>query len=106
MKVRPIPANVLNGFCTTLDTYIPGVTPTVFVAAFLAYGADAPAADPAARRSLSLRESGRALGLSEWTVRRMVLDGRIRGRKIGSQWRVPVTEIEALASGAAPAAEA
>jgi excisionase family DNA binding protein len=99
MKVRPIPANVLNGFCTTLDTYIPGVTPTVFVAAFQAYGdTKAAAPDPAARRSLSLRESGRALGLSEWTIRRMVLDGRIRGRKLGSQWRIPVAEVEALAA--------
>ena len=50
MKVRPIPANVLNGFCTTLDTYIPGVTPTVFVAAFQAYG-DTKAAAPRPRRA-------------------------------------------------------
>ena len=103
MKVRPIPANTLAALSALLCPYCPDASPTAIVQALQAHGGTAPDTDPAARRSLSLKESGRALGLSEWTIRRMVLDGRIRGRKLGAQWRVPLAEIESLAAAGAEA---
>jgi len=39
-------------------------------------------------RPASPREAAAYLGLSEWTIRRLLRDGEIPARKIGSQWRI------------------
>ena len=48
-------------------------------------------------RMLRLEEAAKAVALSICTLRRMVKDGRLVGRKVGGQWRVPLSAIEALA---------
>ncbi len=98
MRLKPVPANTLAAVAALLGPYVdPGVSPQDIVAAIKSHDAK-PAADPAARRVLSLKEAGKALGLSWWTVRRMAVDGRIGAVRIGVQWKVPLSEIEAKAS--------
>ncbi len=45
-------------------------------------------------------------GLTSRTIRNYIADGRLRGRKIGSQWRFTEADVEALFSERAVAAEA
>ena len=96
--MRVIPAAVLTPVVGLLHPYVPGLTEPVLLQALQAIGtAPATISDPAARRLLSLKEAGRATGFSEWTMRRMVIRGLIEGRKVGVQWRIPVSAIEELA---------
>jgi excisionase family DNA binding protein len=97
VKVKAIPASTLTAIAALLSPYAPDASPTAIVEALQGHDRKPVAADPAARRMLSLKEAGRAVGISEWTIRRMILDGRVQGRKVGSQWRVPLAAIEALA---------
>jgi excisionase family DNA binding protein len=48
-------------------------------------------------RLLPLEQVADALAVSVCTVRRMLKGGRLPGRKVGGQWRVPLSAIEALA---------
>jgi excisionase family DNA binding protein len=48
-------------------------------------------------RMLRLKPTAKALDMAVCTVRRMLHDGRLPGRKVGGQWRVPLSAIEALA---------
>jgi excisionase family DNA binding protein len=103
MKLRAVPPNVLNAVSALLLPFAPDASPTAIVAALQAHGATAArATDPAARRMLSLREAGRALGFSEFTARRRVADGTLQAIRIGGVFRVPVAAVEALAASAAP----
>jgi excisionase family DNA binding protein len=98
MKLRAVPPNVLNAVSSLLQPYVPDASPTVIVEALQAHG-DGPPADPSARRMLSLREAGRALGFSQYTARRRVADGTLPAVRIGGVFRVPVSAIEDLAHG-------
>lgn len=94
-----IPPATLQALAAILSPYVPGATPAAIVAALrIAAAGDRPA-DPARRRLLSLVEAGRALGVSPYTIRRRVADGTLRGVQVGSQWRVSIEAVEALAAG-------
>ena len=95
MRIRSIPPNTLAAVAALLGPYAADASPATIIEALKAHGTGAPA-DPACRRLLSLREAGRALGVSEWTCRRLVLAGKLPSVKVGSQWRVPLAAIEAL----------
>jgi len=97
MKLRQVPPNVLAAVSALLTPFCPDASPTAIVAALQAHGAG-PAADPAARRLLTMREAGRALGVSSYTIRRRVADGTLTAVRFGGQWRVPVTSVEAVAA--------
>jgi len=105
VKVRQVPPNVLAAVSALLTPYCADATPTTIVAALQAHGAG-PAADPAARRLLSLREAGHALGFSAHTARRRVADGTLKAVRIGGVFRIPVTEIDALVAATPPEVEA
>ena len=52
---------------------------------------------------VSLAECARALGVSERTVRRLVLARRVPAYRVGGQWRVDLDEVrEALRSAVIP----
>ena len=99
MQVRKIPAEVLNAYSAGLTSYVPDLTPTRFVAALQAFEPDKPEGTKHTPppRMLRLEQAAEALALSTCSVRRMVKDGRLPGRKVGGQWRVPLSAIEALA---------
>lgn len=46
--------------------------------------------------SLTQAEAAKRLGVSRWTVRRMLNNGRLRGVWIGSRTRIPGSEVERL----------
>jgi excisionase family DNA binding protein len=101
MKLDKIPAPLLTANVSMLAPYAPGLTPTGLVEALRAYG-EPPASrgsrnDPPARM-LSLDEAAAVLGVSTCTTRRMVKDGRLPGKRVGGQWRVPMGAIKALAT--------
>lgn len=50
-------------------------------------------------RMFSLTEVADRLGVSERTLRRMIVEGRLRAIKIGAQWRVNQGELERLMGG-------
>ena len=54
---------------------------------------------------LTTREVLDILKVDRITVYRMLQDGRIRGQKVGQQWRFPRKEVERLTGGALPASE-
>jgi len=99
MKVRPIPADVLSAYVAGLSAFVPGLTPTGFVAALRDFepdkGREPDNAPP--QRMLTLAAAADALSVSICTMRRMVKDGRMAGRKVGSLWRVPAAAVKALA---------
>jgi excisionase family DNA binding protein len=101
MKVRPIPAEVLNAYVAGLTAFVPGLTSTKFVSALRSFEPDLGEGEGAKRRPpprmLTLADAADALAVSVCTIRRMVRDGRMAGRKIGKQWRIPATAIESLA---------
>lgn len=99
MKVaRQIPEHVLTAIVALLAPYVHDATPTAIVDALKNHAAVPPPADAARPRLLSLKDAGRALGVSGWTVRRRVIEGAIRATRVGAQWRVPVAEIDRLAT--------
>ncbi len=52
------------------------------------------ATDAVERRAYTPAEAAEVLGLSEQAVRDLCRDGRIRGIKLGGQWRIPRTALE------------
>lgn len=52
--------------------------------------------DKADREAFKSEEVAEMLGISAFTVRKWLRDGRIKGRKIGRTWFVPKAEIERL----------
>ena len=54
---------------------------------------------------LTTRQVQQLLKVDRITVYRMVQDGRLKGIKIGQQWRFPLSEVEHL-TGISPAVEA
>lgn len=46
--------------------------------------------------SLTQAETARRLGVSRWTVRRMLNNGRLRGAWIGSRTRIPASEVDRI----------
>jgi excisionase family DNA binding protein len=55
----------------------------------------------AALRLLSVEEVARSLGVHVRTVRRYLREGRLRGVKIGKQYRIAATDLAALTGGGA-----
>jgi excisionase family DNA binding protein len=53
------------------------------------------------RRALSVREAGRACGLSRATIYRLIAAGKLSTLKIGARRLVPVGSLDALLSGGA-----
>jgi excisionase family DNA binding protein len=52
---------------------------------------------------VSLAEAARALGVSERTVRRLIVKRQLPAYKVGGQWRVDLDEVrEALRSAVIP----
>lgn len=49
---------------------------------------------PSRRLAVSLREAAEMLGVSAKTIRREIMRGRLKGLKVGAQWRVRTVEIE------------
>jgi excisionase family DNA binding protein len=99
MQVRTIPAEVQNIVAGILAPYVPGLTPTVHIAALRSFESDKPEGTKRTPppRMVSLEASAKALDVSVCTLRRMVKDGRLVGRKVGGQWRVPLSAIQTLA---------
>jgi hypothetical protein len=111
MKLRTIPAEVLNAYVAGLSAYVPELTPTRLVAALRGYEPEgetrAPSATPP--RMLSLVEAAQCLGVSRDTVLRMVTGYRGKDKeripeadrlpavKVGLQWRIPAAAVKALA---------
>jgi excisionase family DNA binding protein len=68
----------------------------------------APAASPtggevaAQRLFYTLREAAALLQISEVTYYRRVREGRLPGRKVGGQWRVPCSGLHRYAEGMEP----
>jgi excisionase family DNA binding protein len=56
----------------------------------------------AQRLSYTLREAAALLQISEATYYRGVREGRLPGRKVGGQWRVPCGALHRYAEGAEP----
>jgi excisionase family DNA binding protein len=99
MKVHTIPAEVLTAIVALLAGCVPDLTPTRFVAALQSFEPDNDEGTdrPPPPRMLSLEQTAKALDVSVCTLRRMVKDGRLPGRKVGGQWRVPLSAVKALA---------
>ena len=53
---------------------------------------------------LTTREVQELLHVDRITVYRMLSDGRLKGVKIGQQWRFPAREVDRLLSGTSAAA--
>ena len=66
-------------------------TPTVAVAA--------PAAPPALPELLSPADAAQALGVSEADVMAVLESGELKGKKIGSSWRIPRTALTSYMGG-------
>jgi len=92
-------AEVQNAIVALLAGCVPDLTPTRFVAALRSFEPDKPEGTKRTPppRMVPLKQVAEALDLSTCSVRRMVKDGRLVGRKVGGQWRVPLAAIEALA---------
>lgn len=95
MQVRHVPPATLNAIAALLQPYAPEASPSAIVEALQAHCAPPPPDNGPAL--VSLREAGRRLSLSEWTVRRFVLAGKIPARRLGGQWRVPAAALAELA---------
>jgi excisionase family DNA binding protein len=50
-------------------------------------------------RILSLTEAAERTGLSESWMRRLLMAGRLEGKKIGKTWLVLAEDVDALAAG-------
>jgi excisionase family DNA binding protein len=57
----------------------------------------------ALRLALSLKDAGLALGVSKFTVRRMISGGKLRGVQVGRRWVVPVFELQRFLGASSPA---
>jgi len=44
--------------------------------------------------AVDLREAGTMMGVSDKTVKRLIVRGELKGLKIGAQWRVRIAAIE------------
>jgi excisionase family DNA binding protein len=49
--------------------------------------------------AVSIKQVCRLLGLSRWTVSRMVKHGVLRSRRIGSRVLIPITSVEDFLKG-------
>ena len=56
--------------------------------------------------TLNAQEAAEALGLHRNTVQAWLRDGRIRGEKVGAEWRIPAAEVARLQDERATLAEA
>jgi excisionase family DNA binding protein len=50
-------------------------------------------------RAVDIPEAAHFLKVSTWTVRRLILDGRLPATKIGQVWRINPTAVRALLAG-------
>lgn len=48
-------------------------------------------------RFYSTVEASRALGLTRWTLRNYIKDGKIKANRPGTDFRIPASEVERLA---------
>ena len=44
----------------------------------------------------TISQAAKRCDMSEPKIRRRLLEGAIRGEKLGSQWLIPITEVERL----------
>src|SRR3990172_6065235 len=95
MKLRQVPVPILTAICTLLRPYAPDVSETRLVDALAVYENEAT---PEVHPLLSKHEAGRLLGLSWWTVVRLVKSGKLPGCKIGGQWRVNGEAVRRMAT--------
>ena len=96
MVLRHVPPATLNAISALLQPYAPEASPSAIVEALQAHGSPPPPDTGPAL--VSLREAGRRLSLSVWSVRRFVLAGKIPARRLGGQWRVGAAALAALAA--------
>lgn len=52
--------------------------------------------DPLKRRALKIDEAAEVLGVSHWTVRRLLKDGALRSSRVLRHHLIPVEEIDRL----------
>ena len=68
-------------------------------------GAGSPDAGPietAADGTVSLRDAAESIGVHYMTAYRYVRSGRLPARKVGSTWRIDITDLQRLAAGEDP----
>jgi len=98
MKVRAIPASVLNAVVMLMKPYCHELTETRLVHAMQAY--DPENADRRRPlRFLSTREVADIMQVSTFTVYRMIKRGELRAARFGGHWRIPGDVLEELAGG-------
>jgi len=95
MQVKTVPAPTLSAVSTLLPPYIPGLTPSVLIQAIKAHESG-DTTTPG--HMVNVRTAARILDVSLWTVVRMIKDGKLPGRKIGAQWRVPESALRDLSA--------
>ena len=96
MRVGHIPASTLAGVTDFLLPHVPELTPLLLVAALRAFDTSRP---PGVPPPFSFAGAGRQMGVSKWTVKRMVDDGILPATKIRGQWRIPADAVLRLARG-------
>lgn len=99
MKIsQGISPDILAGAASLLKPYAPGLTCHSLVKALEQFDADEPRQEPpAVRRTLTIAETAKALGLSAMSVHRLFRDGKLTRRKVGKRAvRVLADEVNAL----------
>ncbi len=48
------------------------------------------------RLTYTIRQTARALGVSEWTIRRWIRNDTLPAIKVGGTWLIPADELDAL----------
>lgn len=96
MKIRAIPQNTLTAVVTLLQPYAPEITHTGLVAA-LRNAENDTTGGGSLRPMLTKHQAAEILGISTYTVIRMLRRGELRGSKIGQAWRVSGEHIAELA---------
>lgn len=101
-NIDRIPPPTLAAIAALVSPFVPDATPKAIVEALRVVAAGDRPVDPARRRLLTMKEAGAALGVSQFTIRRRIADGTLRGVRVGgeaSPWRVPVDAVEAFVAG-------
>lgn len=99
MKVRPIPDSALQGVVAILGPYCSGITPVKLVAALRNHDDQDQFNErlsPSPPQVVDKHKAAKMLGVTWYTVVRMIRADRLVGRKVGGQWRVRMDSILAV----------
>jgi excisionase family DNA binding protein len=97
MKIAtPIPAASLTAIHALLEPHVPGISPTGLVAALRTYEPGGREEAASGCRMVTVREAADLLATSIYTVRRMVADGRLPGKRLGRDYRIPLEAIREM----------